>query len=189
MLGNNRIYAEFTLIFTLRAICPDQKLFAESSSSRQTGVINRDAVFCVVVRYPLFAAEISRLDAQKIILVAVWRHAKILVSADFIVFGCNAISRKNQARCEPKRRPSQTEPMRNSSSPVSFGYSAHTKPSELPQTAVSGHQARDLRHKTNAPAPRRGFSHRPRNDIRAALALVAVSHADAPADRDCRAKI
>ena len=49
---------------------------------------------------------------EKIILVAVWRHAKILVSADFIVFGCNAISRKNQARCEPKRRPSQTEPMR-----------------------------------------------------------------------------
>ena len=34
----------------------------ESSSSRQTGVINRDAVFCVVVRYPLFTAEISRLD-------------------------------------------------------------------------------------------------------------------------------
>ena len=100
-----------------------------------------------------------------------------------------AISRKNQARCEPKRRPSQTEPMRNSSSPVSSGYSAHTKPSELPQTAVSGRQARDLRHKTNAPAPRRGFSHRPRNDIRAAPALVAVSHADAPADRDCRAKI
>ena len=85
-----------------------------------------------------------------------------------------AISRKNQARCEPKRRPSQTEPMRNSSSPVSFGYSAHTKPSELPQTAVSGHQARDLRHKTNAPAPRRGFSHRPRNDIRAALALIVA---------------
>ena len=112
MLGNNRIYAEFTLIFTLRAICPDQKLFAESSSSRQTGVTSRDAVFWVVVRYPLFAAEISRLDAQKIILVAVWRHAKILVSADFIVFGCNAISRKNQARCKPKRRPSQTEPMR-----------------------------------------------------------------------------
>ena len=112
MLGNNRIYAEFTLIFTLRAICPDQKLFAESSSSRQTGVTSRDAVFGVVVRYPLFAAEISRLDAQKIILVAVWRHAKILVSADSIVFGCNAISRKNQARCEPKRRPSQTEPMR-----------------------------------------------------------------------------
>lgn len=49
--------------------------------------------------------------------------------------------------------------------------------------------ARDPRRKTNAPAPRRGFSHRPRNDIRAALALVAVPHADAPADRDCRAKI
>ena len=78
---------EFTLIFTLRAICPDQKLFAGSSSSRRTGVINRDAVFWVVVRYLLLAAEISRLDARKIILVAVWRHAKILVSADFIVFG------------------------------------------------------------------------------------------------------
>ena len=85
-----------------------------------------------------------------------------------------------------RRRPSLCE---NSSSSASSGYSAHTKPSELPQTAVSGRQARDLRHKTNAPAPRRGFSHRPRNDIRAALALVAVSHADAPADRDCRAKI
>jgi hypothetical protein len=89
VLGNNRIYAEFTLIFTLRAICPDQKLFAGSSSSRQTGVTSRDAVFWVVVRYPLLAAEISRLDARKIILVAVWRHAKILVSADFIVFDRN----------------------------------------------------------------------------------------------------
>ena len=186
MLGNNRIYAEFTLIFTLRAICPDQKLFAGSSSSRQTGVTSRDAVFWVVVRYPLFAAEISRLDAQKIILVAVWRHAKILVSADLVAMQLAAKIKPAASQNAGRRRPS---PCENSSSPASSGYSAHTKPSELPQTAISGCQARDPRRKTNAPAPRRGFSHRPRNDIRAALALVAVSHADAPADRDCRAKI
>ena len=162
MLGNNRIYAEFTLIFTLRAIYPDQKLFAGSSSSRQTGVTSRDAVFGVVVRYPFTPCSLLKF--------LVWMREKSssspfggMLKSSFrqISSYLIAISRKNQARCKPKRRPSQTEPMRNSSSPASSGYSAHTKPSELPQTAISGRQARDLRHKTNTPVPRRGFSHRP----------------------------
>ena len=85
MLGNNRIYVNFHSARDL----PGSKTLCRVLVVEETGVTSRDAVFWVVVRYPLFAAEISRLDAQKIILVAVWRHAKILVSADFIVFDRN----------------------------------------------------------------------------------------------------
>ena len=102
---------EFTLIFTLRASCPDQKLFAGSSSSRQTGVTSRDAVFGVVVRYPFvrcwnFAFGCVKKSSSSPfggMLKSSFRQ----ISSYLI-----AISRKNQARCEPKRRPSQTEPMR-----------------------------------------------------------------------------